>query len=157
AAPSSAVRDEKLMPESKFRNASATAKSAARSLSPSQNRNLRPAGIPLAAPTAMPVNHTTYHEPAAADCSLAASGPKSALGPILLASFLFALVLSIPVTSTAVTCGGNGQRACCIGEGDPCDTIAGVTLGYSTPCNPNPTGCTCSGPLGIPDTGMCFL
>ena len=144
------------MEELKFRDPTATPKLASRSLSCYQKRKLRPARIPLPAPTAMAVNRRELLEPSAAASTLAALTPKSGLRPILLAAFLFALAQAIPIASLAGSCGNNGQRACCTGGFEFCDgrECCGG-LAYSTPCT-DPNGCSC-GPIPSESSlGMCY-
>jgi microsomal dipeptidase-like Zn-dependent dipeptidase len=75
--------------------------------------------------------------------------------------FLFALFLGVPATCLAGPCGGNGQRACCNGDGefsnrgDACNT--GLAYTTTNGCT-DPNGCDCSGGIfkTIQSAGMCY-
>ncbi len=148
------------MEESKSLNATAAPKSAARSLCRHQKCNPRRAGIRPPARTAMPVNRREFLKSAAAASALAALAPKSGLRPILSTVFLFALTLGIPMASLG-QCGGNGQRACCNGDGEfsnnglACNS--GLSYSTSLGCT-DPNGCSCSGGIIKSENslGMCY-
>ena len=79
----------------------------------------------------------------------------------LLPVFLFALFLCVPRTCLAGPCGGNGQRACCNGDGEFSNhgVACNTGLAYSTAhgCN-DPNGCDCSGGIikSVQSGGMCY-
>jgi microsomal dipeptidase-like Zn-dependent dipeptidase len=83
----------------------------------------------------------------------------SGLSRLLLAAFLFALALGMPVSSFAQgPCGGNGQRACCVlgfefaPGGGACDS----GLSYSPAgCN-DPNGCSCVPIPSESSSAMCY-
>jgi microsomal dipeptidase-like Zn-dependent dipeptidase len=83
---------------------------------------------------------------------------KSGLKPILWAAFLFAFALAIPVTAAAGPCGSNGERACCNGGFEFCNSrecCDGESYSTSRGCN-DPNGCSC-GPIPSESSlGMCY-
>ena len=79
----------------------------------------------------------------------------------LLPFFVFALFLGVSATCFAGPCGGNGQRACCNGDGEFSDRGVACNggLAYSTAqgCI-DPNGCSCSGGIIKSESsgGMCY-
>jgi microsomal dipeptidase-like Zn-dependent dipeptidase len=78
---------------------------------------------------------------------------------LLLPALLFALTLAMPTGAFAASCGGNGQRACCNGDGEFSNTAGACNSGtvYVNGCN-DPNGCSCSGGIITSENslGTCY-
>src|SRR5215475_11116722 len=77
--------------------------------------------------------------------NLGSTRPGSVLRLLFFVVF-FALMLAGPTRALAGDCGGNGQRACCNGDGEFSKTTGACNSGtvYVNGCN-DPNGCSCSG------------